>query len=141
MKIWLAATALVLAAQPAAADVYPTLNDMDIFQHAQKDVQAINSLAELDALNDTVATCSAASFGQKMQHFECERAVKRYWTHYNRGRAVDNYVSAIGSLFEGFDNVGATPSDAMATAYKRAAMNMITLMHDLNARYGQLEKR
>ena len=140
MKTWLVAAALLLVAGPAAADVYPTLSDATIFPRAQKDVQAISTVAELDALTETVATCSAASFGQKMQHFECERAVKRYWTHYNRGRALDNYVSAIGSLFEGFDNVGATPTDAMATAYKSAATNMIALMHDLNARYGQLEK-
>ena len=63
--------------------------------------ESITSVAELDALNNTLAACSAASFGQRMQHFECERAVKLYWTHYNRGRGLDNYVSAIGSLFEG----------------------------------------
>lgn len=141
MKTWLVAAAVVLAAGPASADVLPTINDAEIFQKSQKDVQAINSLAELDALNETIATCSAAGLGQRQQQFECERDVKRYWAHYNRGRALDNYVSAIGALFENFDSVGINPPDYMLAAYKRAATNMIALLHDINSRYGQLEKR
>jgi hypothetical protein len=141
MKTWLVAAALVLAVGPATADVITTLGDAEVFQKAQKDTQAINSLAELDALNETISTCSAAGLGQRQQQFECERDVKRYWTHYNRGRALDSYVSAIGALFEGFDSAGINPPDYMLSAYKRAATNMIVLMHDINTRYGQLEKR
>jgi hypothetical protein len=140
MKIWLVAAALVLATGPATADVLTTLDDMNLFQKSEKDVQVINSLAELDALNETISTCSAAGLGQHQQQFECERDVKRYWAHYNRGRALDSYVSAIGALFEGFDSTGINPPESMVSAYKHAATNMIALLHDINSRYGQLEK-
>jgi hypothetical protein len=135
-----AAMLALLAGPAAASDVLATLTDMDQFQKTQKDIQGINSIAELDALNDTLSTCSAASLGQRQQHFECERAVKRYWTRYNRGRNLDNFVAAIGSLFEGFDNAGANPTDAMATAYRRGSMNIIGLLRDINTRYTQLDK-
>ena len=140
MKKLLVVAALVAMAGPVRADVLTTLTDMDAFQRAQKDVMSLTSQPEMDAMNDTLSTCSAVSRGQRQQHFECERAVKRFWTRYNRGRSIDNYISAIGSLFDGFDNAGANPTDAMATANRRAAMNMIALLRDLNTRYGQLEK-
>jgi len=123
----------------AAADALATLNDADNFKKAQKDV-ATMSRAELDPLLDAVATCSSVSIGQRMQQFECERGLNIYWARYSRGRAIDNYLSALGGLFTAFDNNALNPSAEMTGGYRRASHDLVTLMQAINERYRQLEK-
>ena len=141
IPLLLAGLALVLAGAARAADVTTSLSDAQLFQKAQSDILAIGSVAELDALNDMASTCSAVSLGQRMQHFECERLVKHYWARYNRGRSLDSFVAAVGSLFEAFDNAGANPTEQMANDYRHASVDLISVLRDINTRYGQLEKR
>jgi hypothetical protein len=132
--------ALCLSASgAAAADALTTLNDAEGFKKAQKDVAAMPR-AELDALLDTVATCSSVSIGQRMQQFECERGLNVYWARYSRGRALDNYLSAVGGLFTAFDNNALNPTQEMTQGYRRASNDLVTLMHTINERYRQLEK-
>ena len=138
MKILLGALCLGLSSA-AAADALATLNDAEGFKKAQKDVAAMPR-AELDQLLDAVATCSSVSIGQRMQQFECERGLNVYWAHYNRGRALDNYLAALGGLFTAFDNNAINPSQEMTMGYKRASTDLVTLMHTINERYRQLEK-
>jgi len=143
MKRFLIVAALLAASlgSPVRADDgYAMLLDPEAFQRVQKDVLATGSIAELDALNDVLSTCSAVSLGQRQQHFECERDVRHFWTRYNRGRSIDGYVAAVGGLFEAFDNAGANPTEAMDAAYRRTSANLIALLRDINTRYGQLEK-
>lgn len=137
-KILLGALCLVLSAR-AGADALTTLNDADNFKKAQKDVAAM-SRAELDPLLDAVATCSSVSIGQRMQQFECERGLNIYWARYSRGRAIDNYLSALGGLFTAFDNNALNPSSEMTQGYKRASADLVSLMKSINERYRQLDK-
>ncbi len=123
----------------AAADALATLNDAENFKKAQKDVAAM-SRAELDPLLEAVATCSSVSIGQRMQQFECERGLNVYWARYSRGRAIDNYLSALGGLFTAFDNNALNPSSEMTQGYRKASGDLVTLMHTINERYRQLEK-
>ncbi len=123
----------------AAADALATLNDVEQFKQAQKDV-AIAPRAELDALIDAVATCSAVSIGQRMQQFECEKQINAYWARYNRGRAIDNYLSALGGLMVGFDNNALNPSGEMMQAYRRTSNDLLTLTKTINQRYRQIDK-
>jgi hypothetical protein len=123
----------------ASADALGTLNDPQLFERAQKDIAAA-SRADIDALTDAVSTCSAVSLGQRAQHFECERAINRYWARFNRGRSIDSYMAALAGLFTAFDNSGANPTDAMANAYQKTTMNLVTLTRSLNERYRQLDK-
>lgn len=138
MKTLLGALCLGLSCA-AGADALTTLNDADGFRKAQKDVAAM-SAAELDHLLQAVATCSSVSIGQRMQQFECEKGLNIYWAHYNRGRALDNYLSALGGLFTAFDNNAINPSMEMTLGYKHASTDLVTLMHTINERYRQLEK-
>lgn len=137
-KILLGALCLSLSAS-AAADALTTLNDADNFKKAQKDVAAM-SRVELDPLLDAVATCSSVSIGQRMQQFECERVLNIYWARYSRGRAIDNYLSALGGLFTAFDNNALNPSQEMSLGYKRASSDLVSLMKSINERYRQLDK-
>lgn len=123
----------------AAADALATLNDAEGFKRAQKDVATMPK-AELDALLDAAATCSAVTIGQRMQQFECERSLSIYWAHYNRGRAIDNYLTALGGLFAAFDNNATNPTQDMTQGYKRASNDLVSLMKTINERYRQLEK-
>ncbi|MDR3418291.1 MAG: hypothetical protein P4L83_19120 [Nevskia sp.] len=123
----------------AAADALATLNDAELFKKVQKDVGAATH-AELDLLSQAVATCSAASIGQRMQQFECERDINLYWARYNRGRAVDNYLAALGGLFAGFDNNPLNPTQEMTQTYRHSASDLLALTRTINERYRQLEK-
>jgi hypothetical protein len=139
-RIKLLCGALCLALSgAAAADALTTLNDAEGFKKAQKDV-ATMPRAELDALLDAVASCSAVSIGQRLQQFECERGLNIYWARYSRGRALDNYLTALGGLFTAFDNNALNPSQEMTQGYRRASNDLVTLMHSINERYRQLEK-
>jgi len=124
----------------AAADALSTLNDRELFKSVQNDVAAA-SHAELDALTPAVTTCSAVSIGQRMQQFECERSLNLYWAHYNRGRALDNYLAALGGLFAAFDNNPTNPTAEMMQTYRHAADDLLVLTRSINQRYRQLEKR
>jgi hypothetical protein len=123
----------------AAADALSTLGDAEQFKKAQADI-ADAPRAELDVLIQAVATCSAVSIGQRMQQFECEKQINIYWARYGRGRALDNYLTALGGLFVGFDNNAVNPSPEMMQAYRRAANDLLTLTKSINARYRQLDK-
>jgi hypothetical protein len=132
--------ALCLAASfAAAADALTTLNDTTQFEKAQKDIASVPR-AELDALSEALATCSAVSIGQRMQQYECERSLNLYWMRYNRGRALDQYLEATGGLFAAFDNNALNPSPEMTGAYRRTANNLVALMKSVNERFRQLEK-
>jgi hypothetical protein len=122
-----------------SADALTTLNDAELFKKAQKDVATLPK-AELDALLEAAATCSSVSIGQRLQQFECERALNIYWAHYSRGRALDNYLSALGGLFTAFDNNALNPSQEMSQTYKHASNDLVALMRTINERYRQLEK-
>jgi hypothetical protein len=135
--LW-AALGLAMSAA-ASADALATLNDAEGFKKAQKDVAAMPR-AELDALLDAVATCSSVSIGQRLQQFECERGLNVYWARYSRGRAIDNYLAALGGLFTAFDNNAVNPSQEMSQGYRRASGDLVTLMHSINERYRQIEK-
>jgi hypothetical protein len=138
-SLHVALAALLLCAGSAAADALTTLNDAGVFKRAQQDVATLDR-AELDALSATVATCVAVSIGQRMQQFECERGINLYWARYGRGRALDDYLTALGGLFAAFDNnpLGTTPQ--MNQTYRRASENLVTLTKDINARYRQLAR-
>ena len=123
----------------AAADALSTLNDAELFKKVQKDI-AEAPRAELDALIQAVATCSAVSIGQRMQQFECEKGINIYWAHYNRGRAIDNYMAALGGMFAGFDNNAANPSADLTATYRHTANDLLTLTHGINERYRQVDK-
>ncbi len=138
LKILLGALCLGLSGA-AAADALAILNDAEGFKKAQKDLAAMPR-AELDQLLDAVATCSSVSIGQRMQQFECERGLNVYWAHYNRGRALDNYLAALGGLFTAFDNNAINPSLDMTMGYKRASTDLVALLHSINERYRQLDK-
>lgn len=139
-RVRMLCAALGLALSGAAsADALATLNDAEGFKKAQKDVAAM-SRAELDALLDAVATCSSVSIGQRMQQFECERGLNIYWARYSRGRAIDNYLSALGGLFTAFDNNALNPTSEMSQGYRRASTDLVNLMHSINERYRQLDK-
>lgn len=136
---WIAG-ALVLAASTAAqADALTILTDAELLKRAQKDVAQVG-LEEADSLNFGLSTCEVVTLGQKAQHFECERALTVYWTHYSRGRDIDNYVAALGTLFSAFDNNGANPSEGMVNAYKHATVDLLKLTRSLNERYHALNK-
>jgi len=49
-------------------------------------------------------------------------------------------MAALAGLFTAFDNSGANPTDAMANAYQKTTMNLVTLTRSLNERYRQLDK-
>jgi hypothetical protein len=139
-RIKLLCGALCLALSgAAAADALATLNDAEGFKKAQKDVAGMPR-AELDALLEATATCSSVTIGQRMQQFECERALSIYWTRYSRGRAIDSYLTALGGLFAAFDNNATNPTQEMTQGYRRASNDLVTLMHSLNERYRQLDK-
>lgn len=131
---------LCLAASFAAsADAMDTLNDATAFQKAQKDIATL-AKAELDVLSEALAACSAVSIGQRMQQYECERSLDVYWMRYNRGRALDQYLEAVGGLFAAFDNNALNPSQEMTGAYRRTASNVVALMKSVNERYRQVER-
>jgi hypothetical protein len=138
IKMLCGALCLVLSGT-AAADALTTLNDAEGFKKAQKDVAAM-SRPELDALLDAAATCSAVTIGQRMQQFECERSLSIYWARYNRGRPIDNYLTALGGLFAAFDNNANNPTQEMTQGYKRASNDLVSLMKTINERYRQIEK-
>ncbi len=123
----------------AAADALATLNDAELFKKVQKDIAGLPH-AELDALTQAMATCSAVSVGQRVPLFECEREINIYWAHYNRGRAVDNYMAALGGMFVGLDNNALNPSPELTQTYRHAATDMFTLTKSINERYRQLDK-
>jgi hypothetical protein len=122
-----------------AADALTVLGDAGLFGRVQKDV-AEAQRADLDALAATVATCSAASIGQRAQQFECERGVNLYWARFARGRAVDDYIGALGGLFAAFDNNALNPTPEMMQTYRHASNDLVTLTRAINKRYRQLEK-
>jgi hypothetical protein len=122
-----------------AADLLGNLNDAELFKKAQQQVAALPR-PELDALAETVATCTAATVGQLTQQYDCERGVNLYFMRFNRGRELDNYVTAVGGLFSAFDNNPHNPTPEMSAAYKRASSDLVTLMRAINDRYRQLEK-
>jgi len=122
-----------------AADAIDTLNDAGLFRKAQGDVAAAPR-AELDALVQVVATCSAASIGQRMQLFECEKGINIYWAQYNRGRAIDNYLTAFSGLLVGFDNNPLNPTPQMTQTYIHATNDLVALTKSINTRYRQLDK-
>jgi hypothetical protein len=123
----------------AAGDALTTLNDQELFKNAQKDIASASG-PELDALTLAVATCSAVSIGQRMQQFECERDIDLYWAHYGRGRAVDDYMAALGGLFAAFDNNPVNPTQEMMQTYRHAANDLLALTRTINERYHQLKK-
>lgn len=123
----------------AAADALTTLNDAALFKSAQKDVEGMPR-AELDALLQALATCSAVSIGQRPQQFECERGITIYWAHYNRGRAIDNYMAALGGMFAGFDNNALNPPQELTQTYRHTAPDLLTLTKGINQRYRELDK-
>ncbi|MBL6750026.1 MAG: hypothetical protein ISP90_05855 [Nevskia sp.] len=130
---------LAAASSAAGADALSVLNDAAVFAKVQKDV-AEAQRADLDALNETVATCSAASIGQRAQQFECERSVNLYWAHYARGRSLDDYIGALGGLFAAFDNNALNPTPEMMQTYRHASNDLVSLTKAINKRYRQLEK-
>jgi hypothetical protein len=123
----------------AAADALSTLNDPEAFKQAQKDLAEFQR-PELDALIQVVAPCSAASIGQRIQLFECEKQITIFWAHYNRGRAIDSYLTAFSGLLVGFDNNPLNPTPDMMQTYRHATNDLLTLTKGINARYRQIEK-
>ena len=123
----------------AAADALTTLNDAALFKSAQKDIAGMQR-AELDGLLQALATCSSVSIGQRMQQYECEKEINIYWAHYNRGRAIDNYMAALGGMFAGFDNNALNPPQELSQTYRHAAPDLLTLTKSLNQRYREIEK-
>jgi hypothetical protein len=137
MLLRAAAALLVAAAGSAAADALSTLNDSEVFKHAEQDVAQLDR-TELEALAQTVATCVAVTIGQRPQQFECERQINFYWARYGRDRALDNYLTAYGGLLAAYDAnpLGTTPQ--MNQTYRRASDNLVALTKRINARYRQL---
>jgi len=124
----------------ARADALATLNDAELFKNAQKDI-ASAKLPELEALNIALADCAAATLGQRAQHYDCERGLNAWWTRWAHGRPIDSYVAAMAGLFNGFDNMGANPTEAMSNTYRKLTVDLVALQHSLNDRFRQLDSR
>jgi Skp family chaperone for outer membrane proteins len=123
----------------AAADAIATLNDPEVMKQVQQDIGKMQR-PELDALSQAVATCSAASIGQRQQQFECERDIDLYWMRHSRERAADNYMAALGALYAAFDNNPVNPSGDVTRTYRHVAPDVLALLHTINLRYRQLDK-
>jgi hypothetical protein len=130
---------LLVSSLSAAADALTVLNDAAVFARVQKDV-AEAPRADLDALAEAVTTCAAVSIGQRPQQFDCERGVNLYWTRYNRGRSLDDYMGAVGGLFAAFDNNALNPTQEMSQTYRHVSSDLVSLMKTINKRYRQLDK-
>jgi hypothetical protein len=133
-----AALGLAASLPAQAGDAIAMLNDAELFKNAQKDVAALPR-PELDLLSETLAACAATSIGQRPQQFECEKGITLYWMRYGRGRPLDDYLSALGTLYAAFDNNPLNPSGEMMGAYRHASKDTVTLSHSVNERYRQLK--